>query len=169
VKAVALHAGVANRFRQRHELGDRRLAAMEAGVEAGHLRHGGEQLVHHVDRGEVVGLMERCQRDERPQVVQHLRCDDAGTGVLRPAVHDAVADAEHARSAVAGAEPSGEHVERGATVGDRRGELLVGDPGAGLVLGAQMGRGSDPVDLTARREVPHVPRGAGVHAELQAR
>ena len=43
------------------------------------------------------------------QVLEHLRRDDAGTGVLGAAVHHAMADAEHARAAVVRAEPSGEH------------------------------------------------------------
>ena len=72
MEAVALHSGVANRFRERHQLRHRRLAAVEAGVEARHLRHVGQPLAHRFDGGEVVGLMERRQRDQGTKVFQHL-------------------------------------------------------------------------------------------------
>ena len=64
VKAVSLHARLADFARQRNELGDCRLPAMEARVEAGDLRHAGQALEHRFDRRQVVRLMERSQRDE---------------------------------------------------------------------------------------------------------
>ena len=64
---------VADLARQRHQLGDRRLAAMKAGVEAGDLRHVGQPLGDRFDRREVVRLMQRRQRNQRSQLVEHLR------------------------------------------------------------------------------------------------
>ena len=84
VKAVALHAGVADLARQRHELGDRRLAAMKAGVEAGDLRHVAAGVRHdRLDRREVVRLMQRRERHQRAQVLEHLRRDDRRTREVR--------------------------------------------------------------------------------------
>ena len=72
VEAVALHAGLADLARQRHQLGDRRLAAMEARVEAGDLRHAGQPLGDRLDGREVVRLVERRERDEPPQFLEDL-------------------------------------------------------------------------------------------------
>ena len=98
---------------------------MEAGVEAGDLRHVGQPLGDRVDGGQVVRLMERRQRRQLAQLVQDLRRDDRRPGESRAAVDDAMADAEHARAAVALAEPRGERVERRAAVAHARVELLV--------------------------------------------
>ena len=76
VEAVALHTGRADLARQRHELGDGRLAAMEARVEAGDLRHAGQPLRDRVNRREIVRLVERRERYQRAQLVEHLRRDD---------------------------------------------------------------------------------------------
>ena len=72
MKAVSLHAGRADLARQRHELRDRRLAAMEAGVEAGDLRHAGQPLRDRFDGRQIVRLMERRQRHQRPKLVENL-------------------------------------------------------------------------------------------------
>ena len=45
---------------------------MKARVEAGDLRHAGQPLGHRVDGREIVGLMQRRERDERPEVLQDL-------------------------------------------------------------------------------------------------
>ena len=72
MEAVALHAGAADLPRQGNELGDRRLAAVEARVEAGHLRYAGKPVEDRLDGGQVVRLVERGQRDERPQLLEDL-------------------------------------------------------------------------------------------------
>ena len=169
VEAVALHAGVTNFLRQRHEFRHGRLAAMEAGVEAGHLRHAGQLVPHGFDRGQVVGLMERRQRHQRAKVLQDFRRDDAGTGVLGAAMHDAMADAQHARAGVAFAEPSGEHAERRAPIANRCIQRVVGQLRTRVVLGRETRRCSDPVDLAARLQTPGLLAGPAIHAELQAR
>ena len=105
VEAVALHAGAADLAGQRHHFGDRRLTAMKARVEAGDLRHTGEPLGDRFDRREIVRLVERSERHQLAQFFQNLRRDDRGTGEVRPAVDDAMADTEHARAAVGRAKP----------------------------------------------------------------
>ena len=100
MKAVALNAGATDLAREGNQLGDGRLAAVEARVEAGHLRHTRKPFGHRVNRREVVRLMEGSERHQRSQLLQNLRRHDRWTGKLRPAMHDTVADPEHARPAV---------------------------------------------------------------------
>ena len=65
VEAVAAHALVVERARQRVAVGVRRMAAVEGGVEAGDLRHVRVDLLREPDRREVVRLVQRRQRRER--------------------------------------------------------------------------------------------------------
>jgi hypothetical protein len=149
VKTVALHAGAANLARQRHELRDRGLPAMEAGVEAGDLRNAGQIRADGFDRGEVVRLMQRRERDQRPQILEDLRRHDRRPEELRPAVHDPMADAEDAGAAVAGAHPPGERLERGPRIDDRAAHVAIVERLSGAALDREAGRGSDAFDLAA--------------------
>ena len=153
---------------ERYEPGDRRLAAVEARIEASHLRHLRHPLEHRVDRREVVRLMERRQRHQRSQVLEHLRRDDHGCGIARPAVDDAMADGEHAGVAVLRPQPCGKRVERSAGVGDGAVQPLLGNLLALAVLRRESRRRANAVDLAARLELPLVFGGA-VDAELEAR
>ena len=63
--------------------------------------------------------MQRGQRDQPPQILQTCRRDDRRTGVLRAAMHDAMADAADVGAAVAFAKPSGHEAERGRPSLDR--------------------------------------------------
>ena len=136
-------------------------AAMEAGVEAGDLRHAGQALGHRLDRGEVVRLMQRRERNQGAQIVEHFRRDDDRAARSRAAVHDPMADAEHARAAVPAAQPVGQRVERGR--GRRRrclSSVSLGDDGAAAILGGEAGRRPDAFDLAARLERHSWPRRA---------
>ena len=170
MEAVALHVVADHGARQGHELGDGRLAAMEAGVEAGHLRHVGQPLGHRVDGGQVVRLMERGERRQLAQLVEDLRRHDRRPGEVRAAVDDAMPDAEHAGAAVALAQPRGQRVERGAPVAHARVELGVDQALARVALDGEPRRRADAVDLPARFEAPRVAvRPPPVDAELEAR
>ncbi len=154
VEAIALHAAAAEIARQRNDFGDHRLAAMEAGIETGDLGHAWQSLGHRIDRVEVVGLMERRERHQRAEIRHDLRRDDGRLRVIRAAVHDAMADAEHAGvTAVARAKPGSEGIERPTTV-DAVFQSQVGQASAGLILGGESRRRSDAVDLTAHLHVP---------------
>ena len=150
MEAVALHAAAADLARQRDHLGHRGLAAMEARVEAGHLGHAGKPLGDRLDGGQVVGLVQRRQGDELAQLLEDLRRDHGRPAEPRPAVDDAVAHAEHARSAVSGAEPPREAVQRGAAVAHRGIQRLVGQDAARASLRGEARRGADAFDLSAR-------------------
>ena len=72
VEAIALDASRAHIAGQRHDFGDRRLAAMEARVEARDLWHTGKARRDGVNCREVVRLMEGRERYQRAQLVEHL-------------------------------------------------------------------------------------------------
>ena len=97
VEAVALHAGVVQLAGQGEHLRELRLGAMERRVEASHLRQLGPALEQEPDRRQVVGLVQRRERNELRQVFQHRAVDAHRLGVLEPAVNDAVADARELR------------------------------------------------------------------------
>ena len=98
VEPVPLHAGTAQLTREGHQLRHGGLAAVEARVEARHLRHARQPLGRGLDRGDVVGLVQRRERDECAKLLQHAGGDDGGAREARPAVHDPVADAQDARA-----------------------------------------------------------------------
>ena len=72
MKAVAPHAALGDRGRQREGLRHLGLRAMERGVEAGHLRQLRAQLRDDLDRLEVVRLMQRRQRAQLLERGDHL-------------------------------------------------------------------------------------------------
>ena len=114
--------------------------------------------------------MQRGERDQLAQLVEDLRRDDGGRRESRPAMNDAVSDAEHPRAAVAGAQPGGERVERRAPVAARvLSSALVGEDLTRTILGGEARRRPDPFDLPARLESPCLATGPPVDAELQAR
>ena len=169
VKPVSLDTRLSDVLGQRHQLGDRRLSAMEARVEAGDLRHAWQPRRGRVDRGEVVRLVERGQRDEIAKVLQHLGGDERRAGVARATVHHAMADAEHARSPVARTKPGRELIERGTRVAHGLAERpLIEGRARGVLRGEPRG-GPDAVDLPACLELPDVRLRRVIHAELQAR
>ena len=111
VKAVALHAGVAKFLRKRNEVGERGLRPVEAGVETGDLRDGGQALGYCFDGREIVRLMERRERNQTVQLFENLRCDQSRTAEARAAMHDAMSDGQDAGAAVHRAKPRREGVE----------------------------------------------------------
>ena len=64
VKTVAAHAFSRNCTRQCEELCNRRLAAMESGIEAGHLRHATQRRCKRFNRRQIVRLMQGRKRDQ---------------------------------------------------------------------------------------------------------
>jgi hypothetical protein len=90
VKAIALDAGIVELRRQRESLGHVRIRAMERRVEArdlGKLRRAFEQSGH---RRQVVGLMERRQRDEALESLDRLGLDSHRRHELQAPVDDPV-------------------------------------------------------------------------------
>ena len=67
--------------RQREGGGDLSLRMVEGGVEARDLRQCGVKLREGSDGGKVMGLMERCQRNEAAQLNDHRRVDTNRRGI----------------------------------------------------------------------------------------
>ncbi len=61
--------------RQSKRLRNRRLRAVKRGVEAGDLEEGGLAFRHDSDRGEVVRLVKRGERDEPVEGSEHIGVD----------------------------------------------------------------------------------------------
>ena len=81
VEAVAADALRVQLRGQREHLRDLRVAAVERGVEAGHLRQLRRALQQQADRRQVVRLMQRRERNELLQRLQHAGIQRAPAGV----------------------------------------------------------------------------------------
>ena len=92
MKAVAPHPLVVERARQGIAVRMRRPSAVEGGVEAGDLRHPRIELHREADGREIVGLVQRRQRLERRQPVEHRGIDPHRPRMVRPPMHHPVAD-----------------------------------------------------------------------------
>ena len=69
---------------------------MKGRVETDDLRHAREGRVGGLDAREIMRLVERGQRRQRPQIRENRWVHDRRRGMVQPAVHDAVADgADH--------------------------------------------------------------------------
>src|SRR5215510_8271785 len=88
------------------------MAAMKAGVKAGHLRHVGHALEDGFDGSEIVGLMKWRQWDQRPQLLEDFLIDNGRPVELWPAMHYAVTDTQDACAAVFRSEPGSQRADR---------------------------------------------------------
>ena len=79
-------------------VGERAVAAMEGGIEAGDLRQVGRAREQRADRREIVRLVQRRQRDVAFEMREHLVVDQHRPVVVGAAVHDAMADGDRARA-----------------------------------------------------------------------
>ena len=92
MEAVAPDADLVKLLRQREPLRDIRIRPMERRVEARDLRELWRALEQRSDRGQIVRLVQRRQRDELLQRLQHTGIHADRRGVLQPAVNDPVTD-----------------------------------------------------------------------------
>ena len=122
MKAVPAHAAIGDRPGQRERLRHRRRAAVEGRVEARHLRQLRLALEQRPDRGQIVRLVQRRERNVLFERRQDRRIHAHGLRVLEPAVHHAVADARQAMPGKLGAQERDQVIERAVVA-----EL---DPGA---------------------------------------
>jgi hypothetical protein len=167
VETIPLHAGAADLCGQRNQLGHGWLTAMEARVEAGHLWHAGKALEHRLDRGQVMRLMQRGQGNQLAQLLQDLRRDERGPRVSGPAMHDSMADAEQARSAVVRSEPGGQRRESAPPVARAR-LRPIDEAIARAVLGGESRRCPNAFNLPPGRQTPGAGLRSMVDAELHA-
>ena len=105
--------------RQGESGGDLWLVMMEGRVETGDLRQCRKQLGDGGDGGEVMGLVERRERNEPAQLCDHRCIDEHGGGVVRSAMDDAVRRPRPVAGRGSGPQPA-QVARRGAFVGRRR-------------------------------------------------
>jgi hypothetical protein len=137
------------------ERGHRR---MERGVETGDLRQLGRDRGDRANRIDMMRLVQRRERRQRCDRLQHARIDPHRRGEVRAAVHDAVADAVERRLApdVIG-EPRVQRFDRRMMAGacDR----AIGEQHAVRIDHGETRRDVQAVDLPMRRR-----RATGRHA-----
>ncbi len=92
VEAVAPDAFGMELVRDRVVIGERIVIAMKRGIEAGDLRQRREILRQGFDRREIMRLMQRRQRYVALQPRHDGMIDQHRPGMIRPAMHDAMAD-----------------------------------------------------------------------------
>ena len=109
MEAVGEDALVGEFARQAVELGQPRHGAVEGGVEAGHLRQVRHMFGDHVDRRQVVRLVQGRQRNQRPHGAERRSIDQDRTGEIAPAMDHPVSGGDDAKALVvdARASPSG--------------------------------------------------------------
>ncbi|MBB5763377.1 hypothetical protein HNR01_003009 [Methylorubrum rhodesianum] len=140
MEAVAAHALPGHLPRDREELRDLRLRAVEGGVEAGDLRQVGELLPDDADRLQVVRLVQRRQRHQPFQGVEHRLVHPHGRRVGETPMHDAVAHGGEPVSAAMAPQPLG-HGEKRLLVPvapTRHGRAILGDDQAVAVTDHQV-------------------------------
>ena len=89
MKAVAAHPLLIECLRNGEMVRDRGMAAVEGGVEAGHLGQLRQASAQDLDRGEIVGLMQGRQRDQgldpgNDRIVNEDRCGEASAAMDDP-------------------------------------------------------------------------------------
>jgi hypothetical protein len=92
MKAVAPNAFLVKRVGEREGLLDLRRGAVKSGIEACHLRQFGIEAHRHLDRREMVRLVQWRGRHERFQLGQQFRRDAGGPGAVQTAMDDTVAE-----------------------------------------------------------------------------
>ncbi len=94
MKAVAPHPLFVQAPGNRKMIGKRVMAAMEGGIEASDLRQLGSLRQQRADRRQVVGLVQRCERDVTIETGEDFAVDQHRTRVFGTAVYDAMADGD---------------------------------------------------------------------------
>ena len=99
---------------------------MKGRVEAGDLQHVRLPLQDRADRGEVVGLVQGRERRRTFEPVEHRLVDHNRLAIVRPAMHDAMADRGRQLPADLPPQEGDDLVERrGHAVDLRRGPRLI--------------------------------------------
>ena len=97
MEPIAAHAFIIECARQGKNIVHERMPTMEGRVETGDLLHMRPRLARRLDAGNVVRLMQRRERDQAAQIVQHLIRNDGRRGIAQTAMHHAVPGRHHLR------------------------------------------------------------------------
>src|SRR5215472_285584 len=81
------------------------MARVEAGIETCDLRNVRHPLRHCFDNRDIVGLMERCERNQTPKLADHFRSDYRRSRKPRAAMDDSMSNACDLDSLIARTQP----------------------------------------------------------------
>ena len=112
MEAIAPHASLGDRARQRKRLRDFGLDTVERGIEAGHLVEPRKALQQRTDRCEIVRLVQWSERYVFFQRGEHVHVDPHRLPGFEPAVDHTMADADQSLTDELGTEKSHEVIER---------------------------------------------------------
>jgi hypothetical protein len=98
-------------------VGDGAVAVVEGSIEARHLQQVGMAVQQRADRGQVIGLMQRCERNVLLELREHRLVDDDRPVICRPTVNHAVTNREQVQP-LGLAKPGGHGGHRRGNVGD---------------------------------------------------
>jgi hypothetical protein len=144
-------------------LGDFSVPPMERGIEASHLRQLGTAGANGAYRREIVRLVERGQRRQTLESIQHGIIDHRRPAIIVAAMDHPMADRPRQRAAQLLREPDHELVERGMRVRDfARRPRFVGKRLPILGLREETRMGADAIDLPL-----HAPRQLGIRVDRE--
>jgi hypothetical protein len=148
VEAVALDAFGRQRARDGEGLGDRRVGAVEGGIEAGHLTDIGQQAGDGLDAVEVVRLMQRGEGDEALEFLDDFAVDRDRRRKKLAAMDNAMADGRQIPAVLRFAQPFQQEIQAGLMLRFLAASEFEGNfVFARLIPGNQPGLGADAVDL----------------------
>jgi len=167
VKSMVAHAGCGEIARQGELLRQRRLRAMEGGVEAGDLRHRRCSRCDRLDRGEVVRLMQRRKWHQPGECLDHSGVDQHWPSELGAAVNHAVPEGDDRPASQKLASHLQDLGGGGMVIEHAVCPTTLCYHGTRSIHGLEMGRQPDILDLAAKQQGTIVPRL--VVRELDAR
>src|SRR4051794_34031103 len=105
MEAISLKPRLTEIARKRDNARNLWVSEMEAGVETSHLWNTGHALGNGLNGCDVVWLMERREPYQRVKVCHNFCRYNRGPGIVRSPMNDTMANCEHPRTSVFGAEP----------------------------------------------------------------
>lgn len=170
MEPVAPYAGLGQAPGQRKRLSQWRLRRVECGVEAGHLGEFGRARRDRPDGGEIVRLVQRRERHQPFERVEHRRAHPHRRREFESPVDHAMAGSHQALPAQPLPEPV-EQKTHGALVAGLHcaTQVALGERGAAGVTRGEARLGQDAFDLAAQRELRRGERAVEEHREFQAR
>ncbi len=162
MEAVAPNPCLVQLSRYGIAVGEIGMPPVKGGIEAGHLRQVGPQLHQGANWGEIVGLVQGCQRNEALKTRDQVFVNPHRRGKIRSTVDNAVAD-RHQLNIEGLAQPGGCNARGRRKVGNVLRRIAgVNNRGAACVDSAKPRRGPYPIDLPFGDPLQ---RGSAINAE----
>jgi hypothetical protein len=125
MKSVSPKFGAADFAGQGNEVGDRRVVPMKTCIEAGYLRDLWQMFTDRLNRRQILRLMQGGERYQATKFSEDLGCHHHWNRIPWAAVHDAVPDPYHSRTAIREPKPLCQNFDRFAGVADLRLGLFI--------------------------------------------